>query len=78
MTGAEREYASGLMKAAIENAAEARTRDIEQSRKERLQKFETQVREALLNEPAYAALEAAKRQPLDMEAVIETIGEKEA
>ena len=78
LTGAEREYASGLMKAAIENAAEERARDIEQSRKERLRKFETQAREALLNEPAYAALEAAKRQPLDMEAVIETIGEKDA
>lgn len=73
--GADRVYASGLMRAAKDAAAarmqEARDRD----RREQLASWAKTAREEIDSDPVYIALRGMRTTPLDLEAVRESIGE---
>ena len=73
--GAERVYASGLMRAAKDAAATRMQEARDANRKEQLAAWAREAREEIARDPLYVAMRGMRAEPLDLEAVRETLGE---
>lgn len=73
--GADRVYASGLMRAAKDAAAARMQEARDRGRKEQLAAWAKEAREEINRDPIYIALKDMRGIPLDLEAVRESLGE---
>lgn len=73
--GADRVYASGLMRAAKDAAAARMQEARDRGRKEQLAAWAKEAREEINRDPIYIALKDMRAMPLDLEAVRESLGE---
>ena len=73
--GADRVYASGLMRAAKDAAAARMQEARDRGRREQLASWAKTAREEIDSDPVYIALRGMHTTPLDLEAVRESLGE---